>query len=303
MADAAQRRARYSQSGYMLLAVLIMATLAAIAAAAMLPRVAQEIRREREEELVHRGTQYARAIKKFYRKNGRYPARLEALESSNNIRYLRKRYKDPVTGKDQWRLIHFGEAKFMPRTFGNQPAGSATPGAAATASGSQQNSPPGQNIPTNTNGPATPSGTAAGGSTAGGAAGGSSSTSSAPGSTAGGTGSSTGGGLSSSSTPSSSGSSSSSSSSGSTFLSSNNNQTFGGAPIVGVSSTSDRESLKELNGRNHYNEWEFVYDPRFDTNVGAGGIGAQPPRPGAQPANPPGTPPTVPPMSPPPVPR
>ena len=36
----------------------------------------------------------------------RYPASIEELESLNNTRFLRKRYMDPMTGKDKWRLIH-----------------------------------------------------------------------------------------------------------------------------------------------------------------------------------------------------
>ena len=50
--------------------------------------------------------------------------------------------------------------------------------------------------------------------------------------------------------------------------------TFGGGPIVGVSSTSDKASLKELEGKTHYNEWEFVYDPRFDRQANTLGVGA-----------------------------
>jgi hypothetical protein len=53
---------------------------------------------------------------------------------------------------------------------------------------------------------------------------------------------------------------------------------------VGVASTSTKESLKELNGKNHYNDWEFFYDPRFDVGPGGVPLGAQPPgTPGATP--------------------
>src|SRR5207244_10701811 len=57
----------------------------------------------------------------------------------------------------------------------------------------------------------------------------------------------------------SSGSDSSSSSS-----SSPNNPTFGGGPIVGVVSTSTKESIREFNKQNHYNDWQFIYDPSID---------------------------------------
>ena len=58
--------------------------------------------------------------------------------------------------------------------------------------------------------------------------------------------------------------------------------TFGGGPIVGVASTSKKESLKLLNNKDHYNEWEFVYDPRLDlTNAAAAGApGRNPQMPG-----------------------
>jgi type II secretory pathway pseudopilin PulG len=224
------RKKRQKQSGYMLLAIIIMATVLAIAAAAAAPSVAQEIKRQREEELVHRGTQYARAIKRFYKKFGRYPARIEELESTNNLRFLRKRYKDPITGSDQWHIIHYGEATIKPKMFGNQPVGSATPGSSTTGG--------------STTGTVTPP--PASGSTA-----------TVVGTQ--GTNSTTGGPT--------------------ATLTSASGPTFGGLPIVGVSSTSTRESLMELYGKNHYNEWEFVYDPRFDVS-GAVSTGQQAAQPG-----------------------
>src|SRR6202042_3319149 len=60
----------------------------------------------KEQLLIERGEQYKRAIQVFVRKMNRYPATIEELESTNNIRFLRKRYLDPMTGKDKWRLIH-----------------------------------------------------------------------------------------------------------------------------------------------------------------------------------------------------
>ena len=60
--------------------------------------------------MIHRGTQYSRAIRRYVKKTGRYPSRLEELENTNNIRFLRKRYKDPITGKD-FKLLHVGEVQ------------------------------------------------------------------------------------------------------------------------------------------------------------------------------------------------
>src|SRR6476661_7424418 len=103
-------RGSSSQSGYILLILMLAVTLLAIAAAAIAPTLAFQIRRDREEELIHRGVQYSRAVKKYVKKFGRYPTRLEDLENTNNIRTLRKRYKDPITGQD-FKLLHFGDVQ------------------------------------------------------------------------------------------------------------------------------------------------------------------------------------------------
>ena len=214
-----QRRNR--QAGYLLLSILLLMALLMIAAVTMAPRVAQEIQRDREEELVHRGTQYARAIRRFYRKFGRYPMRLEELESTNNVRFLRKRYSDPITGTEEWRLIRVGQAKLKPRLFGMGAAaaspGLPTPGAPSTAALGGVLGQPGAPQATPASGPA------------------------APGTT------------------------------GTTGSASAGNQTFGGLPIIGVSSASEKVSIKEFDGKNHYHEWEFVYDPRFDPSFQQGG--------------------------------
>jgi type II secretory pathway pseudopilin PulG len=98
------------QSGFVLLAVLFMVALILIGLAVAAPRVAKDIQRDKETELYHRGLQYSRAIRLFYRKTGNYPTDLSQLENTNNIRFLRKRYVDPITGQP-FRIIHQGEAK------------------------------------------------------------------------------------------------------------------------------------------------------------------------------------------------
>jgi len=50
------------------------------------------------------------AIRRYVKKTGRYPSRLEELENTNNIRFLRKRYKDPLTNKD-FKVLHVGEVQ------------------------------------------------------------------------------------------------------------------------------------------------------------------------------------------------
>src|SRR5580698_6831980 len=102
---------RSGEEGYILIAVLFLAVMVLIALSIAAPKMAASIERDRELELQHRGKQYVRAIKLYYKKFGAYPPNMEALEKTSEIRYLRKRYKDPVTGKDEWHLIHFGENK------------------------------------------------------------------------------------------------------------------------------------------------------------------------------------------------
>jgi hypothetical protein len=52
-----------------------------------------------------------------------------------------------------------------------------------------------------------------------------------------------------------------------------NVQTFGGGAIIGVESLITKQSIKEIGGKNHYNEWEFVYDPRVEVLAQAGAAG------------------------------
>src|SRR5271165_6671477 len=102
-------RRRQREGGYMLLAILLIMALMIIAATIEAPRLVQQIKRDREEEMIHRGTEYARAIKKFYKKFGRYPATLEQLDNTNQIRFLRKHYKDPLTKDGKWKLLNYGD--------------------------------------------------------------------------------------------------------------------------------------------------------------------------------------------------
>ncbi len=65
-----------NQKGYVLLTLLLFMALLIIAAGTAASSLAFTIRRDREEELIHRGVQYTRAIREFTRKTGRFPVRL-----------------------------------------------------------------------------------------------------------------------------------------------------------------------------------------------------------------------------------
>lgn len=97
---------RKDQRGFALLLVFLMASVVAITLYLELPRVAMQSQRDKEQTLIDRGEQYKRAIQLFVKKANRYPADIKDLESFQNQRFLRHRYEDPMTGKDEWRLIH-----------------------------------------------------------------------------------------------------------------------------------------------------------------------------------------------------
>jgi type II secretory pathway pseudopilin PulG len=98
------------EEGFAMLLVFAMAAAVAIMLYRELPRLVFEAQRIKEQELIHRGLEYRRAIQLYVRKNKRYPQSLDDLERGTGIRYLRRRYKDPMTGKSEWRLIHIDNA-------------------------------------------------------------------------------------------------------------------------------------------------------------------------------------------------
>jgi type II secretory pathway pseudopilin PulG len=66
--------------------------------------------REREAELLHVGNEYRKAIERYYLSGPRqYPRNLADLlkdpRQPGTVRYLRKLYPDPVSGKDEWGLV------------------------------------------------------------------------------------------------------------------------------------------------------------------------------------------------------
>jgi type II secretory pathway pseudopilin PulG len=66
--------------------------------------------REREADLLQAGSEYRKAIERYYLGGARqYPRALADLVQDPRqpgvARYLRKLYPDPVTGKDEWGLV------------------------------------------------------------------------------------------------------------------------------------------------------------------------------------------------------
>jgi type II secretory pathway pseudopilin PulG len=134
----------------MLLAVIFLVALLTLSLSVALPKISKQIQRDREQETMQRGKQYIRGIKMYYKKFGAYPPNVDALiKPTNNIRFLRKKYADPTTGKEDWKPVRFGQNK-APTAMGlfGQPLTGSTiagtgPGASGTGlSSSQTQTPP-----------------------------------------------------------------------------------------------------------------------------------------------------------------
>lgn len=177
----------------LLVAMAVMAVLMSVA----LPVWRHEAQREKEEELVFRGQQYVRALRLYQARTQSVPGSVDLLVNGH---FLRKKYKDPITG-DDFELI--GAAGVPGQTLGQtggQPGQRGQAGAATQAAGR--------------GGP----------------------TQSSPQPSAFGGGSAPGG-------------------------------------ILGVRSKSKAESIRLYQGRNHYNEWNFIY---VNQNPGGPGGRGQP---------------------------
>ncbi len=102
---------RRNQQGYALLLVIFMATMLLVLATMAAPNIRTEGQREKEKEMIWRGRQYARGVKLYYRKMGRFPTSIDDLTKPKigSLRFMRRAYKDPMNTEDgAWRLIYVG---------------------------------------------------------------------------------------------------------------------------------------------------------------------------------------------------
>ena len=215
------------ESGYALLFAMIAATVLLVGLTAVLPSLYEEAQREREAELIFRGIQYARACANFHQKFQRYPTSIEELmKPTNGWRFLRKEYRDPMTRGGEWRFIHANAMGVLldSKTQPTGKPGQGQPGAGQGAGGFEMSGTP------NTSGSAfgqqgpgaNPVGQSTGGFSLGSSFGGNS-----PGAQQ------------------------------NSAFSGGGNQ-GGGTFIVGVASTSHKQSFRIWNQKTHYDEWEFI---------------------------------------------
>ncbi len=230
----------------MMITLMLALAMIAIALLTVLPEIGQQIKRDREEEMRRRGTAYMRAIQHYYRKYNTYPTSIAQLEDTNHLRFLRKRYTDPMnrdpkTGKERdFKILHQTDVMLnngpvlgqIPGQSGPQGglAGAPQGGLNALQGGlAALGAQTGGLQPTVTPNPAT-------GDAPPDAEGNSDSAESSPSNSIAKSGSSSG------------------------F----NGPTFGGGPIVGVASMSKEKPIRVFYGKNHYKDWLFIYAPQFD---------------------------------------
>ena len=233
---ARSRRSRgASQDGYAMAALLVAMSVMAVFMTVALPVWNTQAQREKEAELVFRGEQYARAVMLYQRKFANsLPPSLDVLL---NDRYLRKKYKDPITGGD-FQLLSGASAQANAGVPGGNVGGAARPGGPVVSRGSTGATGAGSSSNTfgqSGSGSGTQSNTGMRGASAG-----------APGGFGLGAGVGFGAG-----------------------------GTVPGG-IMGVTSTSSAKSLRLYNGRGTYNEWTFVPVQRT-LNAGAGAQNADAP--------------------------
>lgn len=279
------------------------------------------IRREREAETARRADQYVRAIRRYYLKFGHYPGSIEQLEQTNNMRFLRRRWIDPLTGSNEWRTIAVGQNKTTPRGFFGEPLAGLPTSGLGTPIGSQPQATPGTTPSPATassaglNGPVTPpSSSPAPFASAPGTSG---FTFGSPGSGSPGLGTA-GPGTVGLAAPGTSGANGAAAATGTPASPANpsgatqlgapnpagNTSGFGGQGIggafMGVGTKATGSSILEVNGQGAYQDWEFLYDPRVEQlrrsqqlNAGrstadAGSLGQSPSSPGGsgQPSTP-----------------
>lgn len=148
-----RRRRLFADEGYILLIMMMMATLLLVSLAAAVPSVYVEGKREKEKELIFRGEQYARAIELFHMKFHRYPTSVKELLHTDNLSFLRQRFRDPMAKNGKWRFIHATangvvlDSKILgpPNKQKNPLGGSKSSGSSSSASNSQTSAENAQN--------------------------------------------------------------------------------------------------------------------------------------------------------------
>ena len=98
------------ESGYNLVVLVVMMTVLSIMTTKALPLWSAVIQREKEEELIFRGMQYAEAIRVYEKRTGGLPTKLEQLVEVEP-RCIRQLWKNPMAEDGSWQLIPVGQGR------------------------------------------------------------------------------------------------------------------------------------------------------------------------------------------------
>ena len=141
--ETARRRAGRDERGYAMAALIVGLAVMAVLMIAAMPVWKQMARREKEEELVFRGEQIAHSIGMYQRRTANaFPPNLDVLVQQ---KFLRRKYKDPITNDDfvplaqtsqaGQRGAQAGQQGQTQQGRGQQPAGAAAPGGSTAVGG------------------------------------------------------------------------------------------------------------------------------------------------------------------------
>ena len=120
---------RRHERGYAMAALLVSLAVIGVIVGMAMPVWRTVVQREREEELIFRGRQYARAIQLFQRKYANaYPPNVDVLVEQ---RFLRKKYKDPVSKDGEFEILY--QATLAQRAAAQAGRGGLSPSTPMTA--------------------------------------------------------------------------------------------------------------------------------------------------------------------------
>ena len=114
-------RGRASESGAILIIVMVVMTVAVIALTAAVQAWSTTWRRDNEEELIFRANQYVDAIIAYRKEHGgQFPLNLEDLHKPGprRYRYIRRLYKEPIAKDHKWGLLYLmpgGQGVYDPK--------------------------------------------------------------------------------------------------------------------------------------------------------------------------------------------
>ena len=131
---------RRREAGYNLVILVMAVAILNIMVVAMLPLWSTQIRREKEEELIFRGLQYAEAIRIFQNRFQRLPTKLDELVEVKP-RCIRQLWKDPMTEGGKWAVIYQGQGTPLVPLPGQPLVPPGQPGQPNGRAGTRQNTP------------------------------------------------------------------------------------------------------------------------------------------------------------------